>query len=492
MTRLRGNLVLGIATVFSVFCCLQASRSEIRSQTKEVREVTEGYQTTRQAEAYQPSDYYLHVADEMETTLQHDVLSVWFPRSIDNENGGFYSNFTRDWKPAKSDGKFSVFQGRMVWVASQIVMKRPELKTQFLPIIEHGVKFLSDVLWDSQYGGFFWGLDDQGKVSQQYTDGKHLYGMSFGLYGAAAAYQATKNLKALELAQKAFRWMDEHAHDAKNGGYFEWLTRDGQIVRAKPASASVEAIPLAGFPVGYKSMNTHIHLLESFTELYEVWKDETLRRRIVELLEIIRDKICVEPGAMNLYFTPDWRAIPDHYSYGHDLETAYLMLEAEEVLGRHYPKTEAMARLLVDHALAYGWDGTYGGFYRDGTTTGPPEDMRKEWWVQFEGLNALLWMHEKYGKQTDSYFKAFQKQWQFIKEKQIDHQFGGVYDTVERDGTVNDYTKARIWKEAYHDTRALLNVTGRLRRFAQSKNWSLVWSDEFNGKAGSAIDEVDR
>ena len=94
---------------------------------------------------------------------------------------------------------------------------------------------------------------------------------------------------------------------------------------------------------------------------------------------------------MNLYFTVDWRAIPDHDSYGHDVETAYLMLEAEEVLDRaHAPRTEQMAKNAVDHALAYG-SGTEipGGFYRDGTTMGRPEDRRKEWWVQFEGLNAL-------------------------------------------------------------------------------------------------------
>ena len=115
------------------------------------------------------------------------------------------------------------------------------------------------------------------------------------------------------------------------------------------------------------------------------------------------------------------------------------MWEAEEVLGRHYPETEAMGRLLVDHALAYGWDETYGGFYREGTATGPPEDMRKEWWVQFEGLNALLLMHEKYGQQTDAYFNAFQKQWQFIKEKQIDREFGGVYDATQMESVFEQW-----------------------------------------------------
>jgi mannobiose 2-epimerase len=454
------RIYLRIATALVLSCAIKLPISGQQSTSRTDNASSVDY-------APPGKDTYLKLADEMEATLRHDVLGVWFPRSVDRENGGFYSNFARDWQPVRSDGKFSVFQGRMTWVAARIVIARPDLKDRFLPIIDHGMKYLSEVLWDKQYGGFFWGLDDTGKIAPQFTDGKHLYGMSFGLYGAAAAYQATKDPKALELAQKAFRWMEEHAHDAKNGGYFEWLTRDGKVVRAKTEGARIDEVPLAGFPIGYKSMNTHIHLLESFTQLCEVWKDETLRRRTAELLEIVRDRICVGAGVMNLYFTPDWRAIPDHDSYGHDVEAAYLMLEAEEVLGvSHNPRTEAMAKLLVDHALFYGWDETYGGFYRDGTTIGKSEDMRKEWWVQFEGLNALLLMHEKYAKQTDVYFNAFQKQWRFVKDRQIDHEFGGIYDTVERDGTVRDYTKARIWKEAYHESRALLNVTARLRKLA--------------------------
>ncbi len=164
---------------------------------------------------------YLKFAAETEATLRQDVLGVWFPRTVDHEHGGFYSNFARDWQPTKSQGKFSVFQGRMTWIAAQIVMRRPDLKDQYLPIVQHGVEFLSNVMWDKQYGGFFWGLDDEGQISPLYSDGKDLYGISFDLYGAAAAYQATHDPKALELAQNTFRWIDQHAHDAKNGGYFE-------------------------------------------------------------------------------------------------------------------------------------------------------------------------------------------------------------------------------------------------------------------------------
>jgi mannobiose 2-epimerase len=410
---------------------------------------------------------YLKLAAEAEAMLRRDVLGVWFPRTLDREHGGFHSNFTRDWKPAPSDGKFSVFQGRQTWVAAQVSMRRPDLREQFLPFARHGLDYLNEVMWDREAGGFYWGLDDAGRVTPRFTDGKHLYGMSFGLYGAAAAYKATRDPKALALAQRAFRWMDAHAHDARHGGYFEWLTRDGRVVKGAEGEGRVQAIPVSGFPLGYKSMNTHIHLLESFTELYDVWKDETLRRRLAELLFIVRDKISVEPGAMGLYFTNDWRALPGHDSYGHDVEAAYLMLEAAEALGRaDDAATARMARMLIDHALAYGWDETFGGFFREGTAAGEVEDMRKEWWVQFEGLNTLLLMHERYGRETDAYFKAFQQQWEFIRERQVDKEFRGVYDTVERDGTPTNTPKARIWKAAYHDGRALLNVTERLRRLA--------------------------
>jgi mannobiose 2-epimerase len=421
----------------------------------------------RAGHAAPTKETYLKLAAEAEGMLRRDVLGVWFPRTVDGERGGFHSNFTREWRPAPSDGKFSVFQGRQTWVAAQVAMRRPDLRGEFLPIARHGLDYLHDVMWDREAGGFYWGLDDAGRVTPRFTDGKHLYGMSFCLYAAAAVYKATRDPKALALARRAFRWMDAHAHDARRGGYFEWLTRAGRVVEGTEGQGRIEAIPVSGFPLGYKSMNTHLHLLESFTELYGVWKDETLRRRLEELLSVVRDRVSVEPGTMSLYFTNDWRALPGHDSYGHDVEAAYLMLEAAEALGRkEEAATERMAKLLVDHALAYGWDETYGGFYREGTAAGEAEDTRKEWWVQVEGLNTLLLMHERYGRESDVYFKAFQRQWEFIRDRQVDQEFRGLYDTVERDGTPTNTPKARIWKAAYHDGRALLNVTERLRRLA--------------------------
>jgi mannose/cellobiose epimerase-like protein (N-acyl-D-glucosamine 2-epimerase family) len=412
---------------------------------------------------------YLRLAKEVNTLLQQDVLDAWYPRSIDNQNGGFHSDYGSGWQPTRSEGKFSVFQGRMAWLAATVAMRRPEMKDQYLPIAGHGLKFLNDVLWDKQDGGFFWGLDDQGQINPRFTDGKEMYGESFGLYGAAAVYEATHDPKALELAQKSFRWIDEHAHDSKNGGYYEWLKRDGTPVMAEPDAVVGQQNPVGGFWIGYKSMNTHIHLLESITQLYEAWPDNTVRQRLEEMLSVVRDKICVQPGAMNLFFTNDWRPIPDHDSYGHDIETAALMLDAENALGHgHDPRTVRMAKMLVDHSLAHGWDKDLGGFYEEGTTFGPAESKAKVWWVEMEGLNSLLLMHEAYGKQTDVYFKAFQRQLQFIQDYQVDTRHHGIYSSVLPDGKPVDSGKGNIWKGGYHDGRAFLNVSDRLRRLAEA------------------------
>jgi cellobiose epimerase len=427
------------------------------AQTPDALPAPSNMQPTRQT--------YLDLASQVDGALQTDVLNVWFPRSVDTAHGGFHSHFARDWKELPSDGKFSVFQGRMTWVAAQVVLREPKRRDEFLPIVRHGVDFLANVMWDKQYGGFFWGLDDSGKITPEFGDEKEMYGIGFCIYGAAAAYQATSDPKALELAKNGFLWADKHAHDAAHGGYFEWLARDGTPIIPQVPNGTVKTNAIG--PINYKSMNTHIHLLEAFTKLYQVWPDPTLRSRLEELLAIVRDKICVEPGVMNLYFTNAWHPIPDHDSYGHDVETAYLMLETDELLHKKASEaTERMARMLVDHALAYGWDTQNGGFYREGTTFGKPEDTMKEWWIQMEGLNALLMMHERYGKEDGVYFQRFHQQWNFIRQHTIDTEYHGDFNLTKADGAPVTEDKGSIWKAAYHDGRAFWNVSAHLRKLA--------------------------
>jgi mannobiose 2-epimerase len=410
---------------------------------------------------------YLRLAGEVDLALHRDVLGMWFPQSVDREHGGFHSHYGRDWQRLPSDGKFSVFQGRMTWVTSQVVLREPAMKEAFRPLVKQGVDYLENTLWDKQYGGFYWGLDDDGKVTPQFTENKELYGVGFCIYGLAAAYQATGDEGALQLAKKGFLWTDDHGHDAVNGGYFEMLSREGKPLVTDSASGTVTMPPIPIGPENYKSMNTHIHLLEAWTQLYQVWPDATLRARLEEMLSIVRDKISVEPGVMNQFFTNAWQPIPGHDSYGHDVETAYLMLETDELLhGKASEKTERMAKMLVDHALAYGWDAKNGGFFQYGTTFDQPEDTHKEWWVQVEGLNALLLMHERYGKANPIYFQRFLEQWNFIRTRTIDAKDHGLWNLTTADGSPVVLDKGSIWKAAYHDSRAFWNVGGRLRKLA--------------------------
>jgi mannobiose 2-epimerase len=284
------------------------------------------------------------------------------------------------------------------------------------------------------------------------------------MYAAAGNYKATKDERALDLAKKTFAWLEKFSHDPKYGGYIEAISADNKQILEKPADRN----SMVG-PYGYKSMNSHIHLLESVTALYEIWPDALVKTRLQELFEIVRDKVAVPPGCLNLYFNLDWRPVPDHDSFGHDVETAYLLVEAATVLGMpEDAATWKMARALVDHALEFGWDNERGGFYDRGSAFGRPTVTEKIWWVEAEGLNALLLMHEKFGKETTKYWDAFNLQWDFIRKYQVDSKNGGWLNTVSKEGVANPGAeKSGPWTECYHQGRALLNVTAALRKLAE-------------------------
>ncbi len=416
-------------------------------------------------------DRYAQLAEEIEGHFLKEVLPFWFPRCLDQEHGGFRPQFRSDGTLGPLNDKTIVFQSRMTWVAAEVARRYPELAETYRNYARHGLRFLRTVMWDREYGGFYWGLDQNGQVTPSYGQEKHLYGISFGLYAAANVYRATGDAEALQLAQDTFFWLEKHAWDNKHGGYWEAFARDGTPLTSPPLPGSNgRANPqrdLLGTPYGFKSMNSHIHILESLTELHRAWPSEEVTKRLHAVFLIVRDKIAVEPGCLNLYFTPDWRSVPDHDSFGHDVETAYLLLEAAERL--HLagdPTTVGVAKSLVDHALEYGWDNRLGGFYDKGTAFGRPYGLEKIWWTQAEGLNALLLMHELFGTDDPRYWPQFVKQWQFIKQYQIDPKTGEWFDTVSAEGQPQIKDLGHIWKAAYHNGRALMECAARLRRLA--------------------------
>ena len=413
-----------------------------------------------------PADYQ-QVAAEVGANLDRQVLSKWFPASIDNLRGGFHQNYAENWDRLPLEDRAIVYQSRLTWISSAAASSKRSAKTskELIAASLHGEQFLAEKLWDAQDGGFFWSLSDDGKPER---DGeKHTYGISFGIYASAECYRVTHSKQALNLALKAYQWLDQHAHDGVNGGYYEALTRAG-----KPILVSINkgiGNDFIGTKYGLKSMNTHIHLLEAFTALYQVHPTTEMRSRLKELFEIVRDRVVTPIGYQYLYFQPNWQPVPDHDSYGHDVETAYLLAEAAEELEMGADtRTRKIERSILDHALQYGWDEAHGGFYDAGEPNGKVTATDKIWWTQAEGLNALLLMHSQYGTETSKYWDAFVKEWQFIQKHQIDPTNGGWYAAVEADGTpFKNRVKSDRWTEAYHQGRALLNVSHMLHKLAE-------------------------
>lgn len=427
------------------------------------------------AERFQPEQCppdrtgYERLAKQMGQHFREGVLRFWFPRCVDKEHGGFLPSFLGDGSPGPDNDKTLVFQSRMTWVAAQVVLRCPDLAEAYRPLVEHGVAFLDERMWDKEFGGPFWQLDPAGQLRPGDPGDKHAYGIAFCMYASAAAHEATGSDRALDLAQRSFRWLDRHAHDSAHGGYHEALARNGAPILSRPPGAKSD-LGIIGAPHGYKSMNAHIHLLEALIALHAAWPDPAVNARLNEVFAIVRDRVTAPPGALHLFFSPDWRPVPGHDSYGHDVEAAYLLIEAHRALGRDDgAKTLAIARSLVDNPLRHGWDTTLGGFYDFGSPFGQRRSKNKIWWTQAEGLNALLLMHEHFGHENPKYYNAFLKQWAFIWNHQIDHDQGEWFQTVSPEGEPERaQPKGSYWKAAYHNGRALLNVTESLRRLAQN------------------------
>ncbi len=413
------------------------------------------------------------LANQLEESLFRYILDPWYPLDIDTVHGGYYSEFTRDWSPGQGSGrKALVQQARHVWTTARVYEEYPE-KEEFLNYATHGFHFLRDVLWDREYGGFHAYCTREGEASEATIDDKRIYGQAFAVYGLSQYYRISSDPQALDLARDAFQWMEAHAHDPQYGGYFEFLHRDGT-----PLKPEESPDPTAGL----KDYNSSIHLMEAFTELYHVWPDSLVRQRLEEMFHLIRDTFVHPEGYLRLYFQPDWTHVTremagtgptnswffEHFTYGHDVETAYLLLETAHVLGwEEDEQTHQIAKKLVDHSLASGWDPEYGGFFDAGMVEGNEiriVNNHKSWWGLVEGMNALLLMHTLYPEDIQNYYDLFQKSWKQIDTYLIDKTYGGWYNSsLDTDPESMDQNKSHIWKTTYHNARGLLNCIQMLR-----------------------------
>ena len=426
---------------------------------------------------------FLHLADQLETSLRENLLATWYPKAVDKDSGGYYSNFTFDFQ-LKEDAqeKMIVTQARHLWSNSKAAKLYPE-QNHFADGAKHGFEFLRDKLWDEKNGGFYQLVSRSGKPLLEKSPYKTAYGNSFGIYALAAYFGATQDSAGLKLAIEAFHWLEKHSHDPVHKGYFQHLNQDGSpVIRPSDTPSTSD--------LGYKDQNSSIHLLEAFTELYAVWKNPLLKERLEEMLILVRDTITNEKGSLVLFFEPDWTPISfqneseeeilkhsnlDHVSYGHDVETAYLILESSHVLGQENdPLTLSKAKTMVDHALQFGWDTQLGGFFDEGYYFQGEETPRvikdtKNWWAQAEGMNTLLLMAEYFPEDKRNYFGKFEQLWQYNQDYLIDKKHGDWFaGGLDKQPELKTSDKGHIWKANYHQFRSMQGCFERLRKMADS------------------------
>ncbi len=413
------------------------------------------------------------LANEMERLLNTSCLGNWYPAVIDTAEGGFYSDFDHEWNLNGPQNKMIVTQARHIWSLSVAAEFYPD--RNYLDHAAHGFTFLQDYMWDEEFGGFFQTVDRQGNPIPGGDPAgivKTAYGNAFGIYGCAAYHRASGSRESLMLAKKAFKWLEQHSHDPSSLGYFQFLRRDGQAMKE-------------GHTAPPKDQNSSIHLLEALTELYQIWPDPLVKERLDEMLILIRDTITGEKGYLTLFSQADWKPVEyrdsaaavreanyhrDHVSFGHDIETAYLLMEASHI--SHHAeddKTRMVAKQMVDHTLKHGWDEESGGIYDAGyyeVTGGPMKIIHhtKAWWAQLEAMNTMLIMADMYPNDALPYIEFFTNQVEHIDRYLVDKTHGGFYihSTDESPEAVKVH-KGSIWKGNYHNLRSLVNGIKRLR-----------------------------
>ena len=427
-------------------------------------------------------------AEEFESVLQRHVLDVWFPRSLDLEYGGFLCDFDYAWRPCGPHEKLLEFQARQTWLAAEASQAYPQ-DDRFRQAARHGFRYLRDVMWDSDFGGWFHRLDRSGHPLESHT--KHSHGAAYAIAACIAVYEATGETGALELAREGFEWLERCARDNEHGGYFGFLRRDGTIIRDESESPWPAETDTIETPIGYKDSNVHSDLLETFIYLYKVWPSPKVEERLSEVVTILCQRMALPSGALHYFCQADWTPVPHLVRFGVELQMAFRLLGACGLVGDLENMTNT-ARRLVDHAVRYGWDKEAGGFFYAGPGTSPIRlagslvVRTKSWWVQTEALNALLAL-SCLERENTNYLKRFEAQWSYVRRYLIDSRHGGFYQSGldvlpawrRRLGlrfTPGYITrKGNDWKDGSHEGRALLNcilmlnANGRMPRKAKER-----------------------
>lgn len=396
---------------------------------------------------------------EMQDVLENNILRFWLDQMQDTEHGGFYGQMTGRGQLVKTADKGAILSARILWSfsAAYRVLHKPE----YLDAATRMKDYILEHFYDKEYGGTYWSTDYLGQAKDTK---KQFYAIGFMIYGLSEYARATGDREALDYAIQLYECIEEHAFDPQWGGYIEACTREwGTIADMRLSDLD------ANYP---KSQNTHLHIIEPYTNLLRCLKELhaaessffNLQSSIFNLINIFTDRILnPETHHLDLFFEMDWtRGAGRLESYGHDIECSWLMHEAALVLGdkKIIEKVEPVV-LAVAKASEKGLQPDGSMIHEANLDTGYVDDDL-HWWVQAENVVGWLNIYQHFGDE-----KALQRAvagWEYIKRNLIDYEHGEWFWSRRKDGTLNlDDDHAGFWKCPYHNSRMCLETIERMR-----------------------------
>lgn len=393
----------------------------------------------------------LQLKQELNEELTHNILTFWSYKMADDSNGGFFGQMNGKNQLIPAAPKGGILNARILWTFSSAAlnMKNP----LYLQVAKRAKDYIFDHFFDTENGGTYWMLIADGTPADTK---KQIYSQAFFIYALTEYYRASNDTSCLEKAIELFHLIEKHSFDVEFNGYFEAYDRNWQLLddlRLSEKDANEK-----------KTMNTHLHILEAYTNLYRVWKDEKLRIQLQNLIEIFLNKIInPETHHLDLFFDEKWVCKSTIYSYGHDIESAWLLEEATEVLD-HPALLEKvkMLTLLVTNAAAEGINANGGMINEKNFATGHA-DSNFDWWPQAEAMIGFFNAYQN-TKKADYSVKTLDL-WEFIKKNIIDSENGEWFWSVNSSGVKNlKDDKAGFWKCPYHNSRMCMELIKRIEK----------------------------
>lgn len=385
---------------------------------------------------------------EMQSHLLNDILPYWMERTIDEKHGGFIGRIDGNNRIDEKADKGAILNSRILWTfsAAYNYFKDPA----YLETADRAFNYINNHFIDKEHNGVFWMLDYKGNPTETK---KQIYTQAFAIYGFSAYYKASRNKHALNAAIELFKLIETYAFDHGENGYFEAFDRQWNLLqdlRLSEKDANEK-----------KTLNTHLHILEAYTTLYQIWKNKKLKKQLKNLIELKLDKFVNENSRFQLFFDENWNPKSDLISFGHDIEGSWLLLEAAKVLGDEQliAKTKKVAISMVNSVMESGIDNDGGLMYE--VYSGVIKDTDKHWWPQAEAIVGFVnaWQISSDSK----YLKKAKMVWEFTKDKIIDWKDGEWWFRVNKVGQPYlQEDKAGPWKCPYHNGRACLEIIKRL------------------------------